>query len=521
MAQPPSVPLGGSPRWRALALAGAVVGLAAAVWMNRESIQYLLTSGKSGRISRRDAEPSCVDDAAELLGPFRETLNRQAAGFSRDLGIDLRVVTVRGAGEDVSSLAERLFRERGVGSAAPTGGVLLVLDPTRSQARIEVSYSLEHVYPDAVVARLIRDQLVPYASYHMVGMGVMDVLHFLRGRAFDAVASGDLTLPDSLRDRPVVRDFLAGRSAGAGAQSGLVNLSADSDLKRTIPPEQRAQYAPSADPMESAEAYARVLRDAAGDPTLDLFTRRTRVMRLRGPVAPYEDRHRWEVLEASRPWRVVVQEPLAVVRSDTPARGFVPILMVRDEGLWRVDLVETWKNLFFAADGNYFVRNALNYYVFGLNVPAQAERDASVLPVDLYGEDIAAAVARLDRASAEGGGARIQVRFADILYRNCWLVVEAMAHYERAAALAPTDWTIAKTIADRASYLGFPLYAIGFLEPFGPRANLRIAQLYLQGQKPKLAEKYYRLALEWEPDKEKAQEGLEWLAKPTHAEGVR
>jgi hypothetical protein len=510
--------LGGSPRWRALALAGAVVGLAAAVWMNRESIQYLLTSGKSGRISRRDAEPSCVDDSAELLGPFRERLNRQAAGFSRDLGIDLRVVTIPGAGEDISSLAERLFRERGVGSAAPRGGVLLVLDPTRSQARIEVSYSLEHVYPDAITARLTREQLVPYASYHMVGMGVMDVLHFLKDKALDAVASGDLALPPGPRGRLVVPNALASRSGGAGAQSALANLPADLDVKRPVPPEQQPLYAPSADPMESAEAYARSLRDLVGDPTLELFIPQSRFLRLRAPFAVFEEHQRWEALEASRPWRVVVQGPLAVVRSDTPARGFVPILLIQMNGTWRVDLVDTWKYLFFGPDGKYFLRNTYCPWRFGLDAPPNVEGDSSVGYVNLYGEEEAAAVARLERAIAAGAGARVHVRLADILYRNCWLVMEAMAHYERAARLAPTDWTIAKTIADRASYVGFYEYAIPFLEPFGARAAMRIGELYFQAGKPLLAEKYYRLALTWEPERAHAERALNWLK---NAEGSK
>ncbi len=510
MAQWPFVPMERSQRGRMVVLVAAILGLVAAVWENRLAILYTLAKVKTA--SGIEVKLVHVDDEARLLGPFGAKLDRQAAGFSRDLGIDLQIVTVRGASEDVSSLAERLFRERGVGRASPTGGVLLVLDPVQSQARIEVSYSLEHVYPDALLSRLTREQLVPFASYQMVGMGVADVLHFLKDIALDAVASGDLTLPQGMSEKP---DVLAGRSGGAGAQSALASFPADLDVKRRVPPEQRALYAPSADPMESAEAYARSLRDLAGDPTLELFLPQSRFLRLRAPFAAFEEYRRWQALEASRPWRLVVHGELAVVRSDKPARAFVPILLARmkTDGLWHVDLVDTWKYLFYGPDGKYFLRNTYCPFRFGLDALPNPASDSSVEHVELYGEEEEAAVARLERAIAAGAGPRVHVRLAEILFRNCWLVPEAMTHYERAAMLAPRDWRIAQTLADRASYVGFPEYAIPFLEPFGARAARRIGDLYFQAHKPVLAEQYYRRALSWEPDRSLAQRTLDWLKK--------
>src|SRR5678815_2743810 len=64
--------------------------------------------------------------------------------------------------------------------------------------------------------------------------------------------------------------------------------------------------------------------------------------------------------------RYIVQDDYAVATSKRPGRGFVPILLHREDGLWRIDLVETWKNLFFDSNGNYFLRNSNTPYAFAL-----------------------------------------------------------------------------------------------------------------------------------------------------------
>ena len=89
-------------------------------------------------------------------------------------------------------------------------------------------------------------------------------------------------------------------------------------------------------------------------------------MRANYPVAPFETLQRLESIRASRPLDYRVDGDYAVVSSKKPAKGFVPILLHREGDVWRVDLVETWKNLFFDPDGNYFLRNSNTPYAKGL-----------------------------------------------------------------------------------------------------------------------------------------------------------
>ena len=89
-------------------------------------------------------------------------------------------------------------------------------------------------------------------------------------------------------------------------------------------------------------------------------------MRRGYPVAPYEE------LERAR--KLARLEALAGDRARRSRRRHVrptgsrlrARAAARVDGRWRVDLVETWKNLFFGEDGNYWLKNANTPYAFGL-----------------------------------------------------------------------------------------------------------------------------------------------------------
>ena len=467
-----------------------------------------------GVVLRRNPDPESprpktqVSDAAQLLGPFAGIVEKQCAATRVDLGVDVRVATLRGAGEDVAPLAERLFREMNVGGDAPTGGILILLDGGTGRARIEVSYSLEGTLPDLLVSQLARDQLVPYVSHRAAGMAVMDVVHFLRTRLLDAVASGELELTDALRSSDRAAQRLAGRSGGAGAQVALPELPSHTEFKRRVPDAKRDRYAPSADPLESAASLQRTRLDLAGDPTLELFTAGSRVMRARYPVAPYEELLRAEAVERSGPLELRVRGDRAFLGSKAPARDFVPILMVREQGLWRIDLVETFKNFFFDGQGTYRLVNRANPYAVFLP-EVQARSDESLAPLDLGGEPLEAVIARLEASSL----AVDRFRLAEILMRNCFVSAEAIPLYAEAARAAPRDATIAVTFSRRADYLYMPEVAIEAVARLGPAYGTRVAWLYERAGEPGLAREHYETALARNPRDEYARSALERLAQ--------
>lgn len=426
-------------RHRAALLAVAIGFALAAAW-------------NAVRLTREhDARPaSRVSDEAGLLGDYVPVLEWGTASWWEDLGIDFHVVALRDPDTPSEELAQRVFHARRVGVAAPTGGILLLLNGARREARIEVSYQLEGALNDALLGDLVRDQLVPYVSYRHVGMAVMDVVHLLKDVVLWKVGTGALDLDEAFRQRPFVRDQAAFLSGGAGARSALPSRPVDGDHKARVPDARRADYAPAADPGGSVQAFLRATRDLAGDPSLELFTPGSRVMRERYPVAPFEELQRYRRLVASQPLRLVVEGDRAVATSDAPAPGFVPVLLHRMGGTWRVDLVETWKNLFFDRRGSYVQVNTNNPYAFGLHAfGSHGSQDLG--PVDLGGRPLPDALADLEGR----GDALSHFLLAEILFRNCFVALDAIEHYDTAVRLAPEVALYRSTLQQRRRYLGF------------------------------------------------------------------
>ena len=434
-----------------------------------------------------------VDDAAGILAPFGLRLGRMADNFYRDLGIDVHVVTLNEPGS-IEIQSERVFRERKIGAQAPTGGILVLLNPAIQQARIEVGYSLEGGLTDLHMGRIARDQLAPYASYASAGMAAMDVLHYLRDQVYLSAALGDIQLGEEFRRRPAFLEYERFISGGAGAKTALSAVPMDADLKRAVPADRRARYAPSADIKESVAAFLRATADFAGDPSLPLFTEGSRMMRARFPLARFEEIKRLERIDASLPLEYHVEGDYAVATSRKPVTGFVPILLHREQGLWRVDHVETWKNLFFDNDGNYFLQNSNTPYRFGLGQFGEG-RYHDIAPLPLGETTITEELERLDGR----GDVLSMLRRAEVLMRNAFVFPQALADYERAVQAAPEDPLVLQTLADRAMYLGFPELAIPAYEKAGLGFELSLAEAYHDLGDGKAANGWVARALEDDP----------------------
>lgn len=422
-----------------------------------------------------EAEPPThprIDDAADILAPFGPRLGRMTDALLEDAGVDVHVVTTREHGA-IEAQSEREFHARDIGRDAPTGGILVLMNPATGEARIEVGYSLEGGLTDLHMSRIARDQLAPYISYASAGMAVMDVLHYLRDQVYLAAAVGNVELGAEFRRRAAFAPFERYLSGGAGAKANLSAVPMDADLKRTVPAERRPRYAPAADPRGSIEAFRRATAELAGDPTLPLFTEGSRLLRAEYPFARFEELTRLERIDDSSPLEVRVEGDYAVATSRNPAHGFVPVLLHREDGLWRVDLPETWKNLFFDRDGDYFLRNSNTPYRFGLAELGKGRwYDIAALP--LGGRPLAGEIERL----AGAGDVLSQLRLGDLWFRNAFVFAPAFAAYEAAVEAAPEDPLALQVLADRAMYLGFPELAIPAYEKAGPGFEMALAEAW-------------------------------------------
>ena len=472
---------------RALLLLMLTVVVGAAVWMRAVKGRYDESTGvrvtPNATAENRSPDESSpgaaqlrharVDDQARILAPFGTRLGRMADLFYDDLGIDVHVVTTGDAQSSIETQANQVFERRRIGAGAPTGGLLVILNPKLAAARIEVGYTLEGGLTDLHMGRIARDQLAPYTSYAIAGMAVMDVLHYLRDQVYVSAALGNLALDEEFRSKAAYLEYERFLSGGAGARTAISDEPMDADLKRPVPAARRARYAPSPKVEESVAAFLRATAELAGDPTLELFTEGSRLLRAHYPVARFEELLRFERIEASGPLEILRDGDYAIATSKRPVTGFVPILLHREQGLWRVDHVETWKNLFFDNEGNYILRNSNTPYAFGLK-QFGAGRRYDITPLQLGTHSIAQALAALkDRKDPLS-----VLRRAEIWLRNVFVFPEALSAYEEALRAAPRDPLILQTLADRALYLGFPELAIPAYEKIGRGVELSLAEAH-------------------------------------------
>ena len=439
--------------------------------------------------------PGRIVDPGEILGSWGPFLERTAQSWLDDLGIEVQVMILDAPATPVEELAPALFEQRQIGAQAPTGGLLVLLNRARGEARIEPSYELEAVYPDGLVGRLAADQLRPYVSYRAVGMAIMDVLASLKEWTYVKAALGELELANEFREREgfVTRSLYL--SGGAGAQVNLAEIPSDAELKQPVTGERLRQLQPSEDPLASAEAYLDAIGSLVGDPGLELYTPATRVHASRYPFAVFEQLERFERTERSRPLRVRVQGDHAVVDAARPVNGFVPILLERGgDGLWRVDLVETWKNLFYDPKGNYVAANSNTPYRFGIPGGPDAPHH-DIASWDLGGRDLATAIENLESRD----DALSRFLLAELLFRNCFVFVEALAHYEAAVEAAPHDLLFREILGERALYLGFWDLAASAFAGMEGSGDLKLAQAYRELGDLEAAEQRLRRVLERDP----------------------
>ena len=421
----------------------------------------------------REKYPQAVIDTANVLPRFKNHLADMISAWETNLGIEINLVSVNSE-ENSDIVAERLFQLRQIGAQYTTGGILILLNPLKRQARIEVSYSLEGILPDAFVGLLAHNQLAPYMSYDFAGMAVMDTLHFLKNYVYTQAINGGLELAQQFQNTTAYQERLSFLSGGGGAKVSIAKLKEDLDWKKTLVASEKLKYLPSSNPMESVNAYLRVLHDLVGDPTLELFTAGSQLMRASYPFAPFEQLDLLKKINASRPLKLISKNKFAVITSDTPIHGFTPILLTRVDGLWRIDLVETWKNLFFDRNGNYYLRNSNNPYYFALSRFGKGGYyEIGAKGID--GNELIDLVSDLKQQD----DAFSHFQLAEILFRNGFAALDALLHYEIAVEKAPDDPMFRSTLSARYRYLDFPELAIPHLQQLGDIALLQLGNTYL------------------------------------------
>jgi uncharacterized protein len=104
-----------------------------------------------------------VNDTAGMLSPAAAAeLEARLAEVERESSHQIVVLTVPSLqGESIEQLGLRVAEAWGLGHEGLDNGVLLLVARDDRRVRIEVGYGLEGVLPDALAARIIRNEITP------------------------------------------------------------------------------------------------------------------------------------------------------------------------------------------------------------------------------------------------------------------------------------------------------------------------------------------------------------------------
>lgn len=268
-----------------------------------------------------------VDDRAELLTPEQVyRLSEHHRYLRDDFGIEYRVATVRGAG-DINQFAVKRFADLEIGASAEAGrGLLLVIDPNQDLVCLEVSYALEGVFPDAFVAYVEHQQMVPFFRSNRVADGILATTELIVARAMRAKESAGLSS----------EAWLEG-SGGAGATASA-QLGAGPSANANEP--DRSSMAPGARPEDTVKAYLRAMAERNDSPDLALYSPESRQMLRRWTVTPAQ------MDNIARTYRPCRAEPArldptgqrAVIRYPIGQRECAPWFLERGQRGWLLDL---------------------------------------------------------------------------------------------------------------------------------------------------------------------------------------
>ncbi len=116
-----------------------------------------------------------VTDMADVVPSATEAeLNRLLDSLEQDTGVEIAVVTVPDAGDQVPrDFATELFNRWGIGKAGRDDGVLILLVLDARRVEVETGYGIEPVLPDGRVGAILDRDAVPYFRQGDYGTGLL------------------------------------------------------------------------------------------------------------------------------------------------------------------------------------------------------------------------------------------------------------------------------------------------------------------------------------------------------------
>ncbi len=344
-------------------------------------------------------------------------------------------------GQTIERTAADLSREWSIGRDRSGRGLLYVYAEKENLFKIEVSYALEGVIPDALCGRLERAAQT-YMLSEIPQDFLSELLITMNLRAKESGGADDQSspLPDWLD-----ANFLSG-GAGVRAQGYRRSLADVQAAVARLPAARLADYAPSADPRETVARYLKSLALGVGDPRLPLLTEGSRVFRAVVPRNGDQQRRVYDYYKKASPATLLTAGALALAVFRPGVPNLPIVLRQSSAGLWFVDEAKSWTYFHRYEDGTDFYPKYDDLpFIAGLRALRFPTADRIVYrgrvktPAPApYPYSLAAAAQSLeDEASRDPDNADRWAALGEFyLFETDWLS-QALRCFEKAADLAP------------------------------------------------------------------------------------
>jgi len=312
---------------------------------------FLLTACQSRR------ESPFVDDHAGLLKPEQVVrINRFHDRLLQDLDIHFHLVTLAESPGDLDQEGVELFDELKLGeTTAGARGVLLLVDPTGRQVRLEIGYDLEGIFPDGFVGYVEREQMRPFFAVGRVSDGIEATVELLVGRAMGEVST-------DLHHKVIDLQHLSG-GGGARTAAAIGNGAAANPVL-----EDRTPYAAQPSPRQTLERYLEALQRHIKDPELGIFTPETRAFFRQWLVTDAQQDNERKDLERNLPdVEERIAGDLAVLRFPVDRRQTAPYLLRRSDQGWQLDMAAMSRLIGFNHKNQWFFRSRDHEFMFAFD----------------------------------------------------------------------------------------------------------------------------------------------------------
>nr|WP_320050234.1 TPM domain-containing protein [uncultured Desulfuromonas sp.] len=302
---------------------------------------------------RAPSDVAVVDQALLLSPQAVKRIDSLAHSMLAHNRVQLQVVILKDPAADLDAAALRWMEEHRLGElAGGARGVLLMVDPTAEQVRVEIGYDLEGVFSDVIVARIEQEQMVPFFAANRVGDGIE--------------ASLELLVAEQPEEEPLAHSVGSRYSGGAGAVSQVpINKPFSAEFSDPMSKAARSRFVPQPTPLAALECYRQVLEEHVKDAELRLYTPATREFFASWLVTDGQQNHERNALEQALPHaQVVVQEPLAVVRFAADQRQWSPYFFEHGDDGWQLDFSTMSRVIGFNQRNQWFFRTRNHPFMF-------------------------------------------------------------------------------------------------------------------------------------------------------------